>query len=206
MIFIAFLVFALISLFGQFFGWQATSFDINDPEAARAKYAEIGAIEGLEEQGRAWCSLTDQELRAIAKHTEMSNTVTTTTHTSSTGETTTTTVVEPAPNQEALVESAVRFTADSCRYNVWATFEKLQSITDEEEWAELLCHVGEDEAATIIRFMGMGISYTETTEAVTSNDGSSTETTVSEPAEPVDESETAMWVEALSTECEQDGG
>ena len=114
MIFIAFLVFALISLFGQFFGWQATSFDINDPEAARAKYAEIGAIEGLEEQGRAWCSLTDQELRAIAKHTEMSNTVTTTTHTSSTGETTTTTVVEPAPNQEALVESAVRFTADSC--------------------------------------------------------------------------------------------
>ena len=204
MIFIAFLIFALISLFGQALGWQAASLDINDPEAARAKYAEIGAIESMEEQRRAWCSLTDQELRAIAKHTEMSNIVTTTTHTSSMGQTTTTVVFEPAPNQEALVESAVRFTADSCRYNVWATFEKLQSITDEEEWAELLCHIGEEEAATIIRFLSPASSVES--EGSTKADGESTETTISRPLEPVGESELAEILETLSAECGRDGG
>lgn len=204
MIFIAFLIFALISLFGQLLGWSAASFDLNDPEAARAKYAEIGAIESLEEQGRAWCSLTDQELRAIARHTEMSNTVTTTTHTSSAGETTTTVVFEPAPNQEALVESAVRFTADSCRYNVWATFEKLQSITDEEEWAELLCHIGEEEAATIIRFLSPASSVES--ERSAKADGEATEITISRPGEPVGESELAAILETLSAECGRDGG
>lgn len=204
MIFIAFLIFALISLFGQLLGWSAASFDLNDPEAARAKYAEIGAIESLEEQGRAWCSLTDQELRAIARHTEMSNTVTTTTHTSSAGETRTTVVFEPAPNQEALVESAVRFTADSCRYNVWATFEKLQSITDEEEWAELLCHIGEEEAATIIRFLSPASSVES--ERSAKADGESTEITISRPGEPVGESELAAILETLSAECGWDGG
>ncbi len=94
-----FLIYAVFASIAQAFGWQAASFDLNDPEAARAKYEEIGAIESLEEQGRAWCSLTDRELRAIAKHTEMSNTITTTTHTSSMGETTASTVIEPAPNQ-----------------------------------------------------------------------------------------------------------
>lgn len=141
MFFIVFLLIAVVSLFSQTLGGQAASFDLNDPEAARAKYAEIGAIEGFSEQGQAWCSLTERELRAIARHTEMSNTVTTTIHTSSAGEVTTSTVFEPAPDQDELVESAVKYTTDSCRYNVWAKFEELQAVTDEETWTELLCHI-----------------------------------------------------------------
>ena len=199
MIFIAFLIFALVPLFGQLFGWQAASFDLNDPEAAKAKYADIGAIESLEEQGWAWCSLTDRELRAIAAHTEMSNTVTTTTHTSSAGETTATVVFEPAPNQEALVESAVRRINASCRYNAWANFEKLQTITDEEEWAELVCPLTAEEVAAMFLFISPASSVES--EKSTKADGESTETTISRPWEPVDESELAAMQETLSAEC-----
>lgn len=204
MVFIAFLIFALISLLGQLFVQQAASFDLNDPEEARAKYAEIGAIESSEEQGQAWCSLTDQEVRAIARHTQMSNIITTTTYTSSAGEVTTTTVVEPAPNQDELVESAVQFTADSCRYNVWATVEKLQAVTDEEALAELLCHIGPEEAAVIIRFLSPASSVES--ERSAKADGESTETTISRPREPVYESELAAMMEALSAECGKDSG
>ena len=200
MLFIVLLLIAVASLFGQTLGGQEASFDLNDPEAARAKYAELGSIEDFSEQGRAWCSLTERELRAIARHTKMSNIVTTTTHTSSAGEVTTSSVVEPAPNQAELVESAVKQTADSCRYDVWAKFEKLQAVTDEEEWAELLCHIGPEEAAAIIRFFAPASSVES--EKSTKANGESTETTVSRP-EPVDESEVAAGVEALSAECEQ---
>ena len=200
MLFIVFLLIAVVSLFGPPLGGQAASFDLNDPEAARAKYAEIGDIEGFSAQGRAWCSLTEQELRAIARHTEMSNIVKTTTHTSSEGEVTTSVVVEPAPNQDELVELAVKRTADSCRYNVWAKFEKLQAVTDEETWTELLCHIGPEEAAAIIRFLAP--AYNVEGESSTKANGESTETTVSRP-EPVDEGEVASGMEALSAECKQ---
>ena len=134
----------------------------------------------------------------------MSNIVTTTTHTSSAGEVTTSTVVKPAPNQDELVEEAVKQTSDSCRYNVWANFEKLQTVTDEEGWAELLCQLTREEAATLIRFLSGG--YTEVIEVATSSDGSSIETTVSTPPERVDESEVAAGLEALSAECGWEGG
>ena len=199
MVLIVLLLIVVVSLFGQTLGGQAASFDLNDPEAARAKYAELGAVEGFSEQGRAWCSLTEPELRAIAMHTEMSNIVTTTTHTSSAGEVTTSVVVEPAPDQDELVESAVQFTADSCRYNVWATVEKLQAVTDEESWAELLCHIGPEEAAAIIRFLSPASSVES--EASTKANGESTETTISRPLEPVDESELAAIIEELSAQC-----
>ena len=199
MVFIVLLLIAVVSLFSQTLGGQAASFDLNDPEAARAKYAELGAIEGFSEQGRAWCSLTEPELQAIAMHTEMSNIVTTTTNTSSAGEVTTSVVVEPAPNQDELVESAVKHTADSCRYNVWDNVEKLQTVTDEEGWAELLCQLSPEEAEMLIRFLGGG--YTEVIEVATSSDGSSTESKVSRPRERVDEGEVAAGLEALSAEC-----
>ena len=205
MLFIAFLIFPFIALLAQVFGWQADSFDLNDPEAARAKYAEITAIESFSEQGRAWCSLTEREVRAIARHTEMSNIVTITTHTSSAGEVTTNAIVEPAPNQDELVEGAVKQTSDSCRYNVWANFEKLQTVTDEEGWAELLCQLTREEAATLIRFLSVG-GYTEVIEVATSSDGSSTETKVSRPPERVDESDVAAGLEELSAECGREGG
>jgi len=181
------------------------SFDLSDPETARAKYAEITAIESFSEQGRAWCSLTEREVRAIAGHTEMSNIVTTTTHTGSAGEVTTSTVVEPAPNQDELVERAVKQTSDSCRYNVWANIEKLQTVTDEEGWAELLCQLAREEAATLIRFLSVG-GYTEVIEVATSSDGSSTETKVSRPPDRVDESDVAAGLEELSAECGWEGG
>lgn len=205
MLLIAFLLIPFIALLAQVFGWQADSFDLNDPEAARAKYAEITAIESFSEQGRAWCSLTEREVRAIARHTEMSNIVTTTTHTSSAGEVTTNAIVEPAPNQDELVEGAVKQTSDSCRYNVWANFEKLQTVTDEEGWAELLCQLTREEAATLIRFLSVG-GYTEVIEVATSSDGSSTETKVSRPPERVDESDVAAGLEELSAECGWEGG
>ena len=204
MLFIAFLIFPFIALLAQVFGWQADSFDLSDPEAARAKYAEITAIESFSEQGQAWCSLTDRELRAIARHSEISNIVTTTTHTSSAGEVTTNTIVEPAANQDELVEQAVKWTADSCRYNVWANMEKLQAITDDEGWVELLCRLTPEEAETLFRFLSGG--YTEVIEVATSSDGSSTETAVSRPPEQGDESEMASAMEALSAECGWDGG
>ena len=204
MIFIAFLIFALISLFGQLFGWQSPSFDLNDPEAARAKYAEIGEIESLKEQGLAWCSLTDRELQAIARHTEMSNIITTTTHTSSTGETTTTVVIEPAPSQEELVESAVRRINDSCRHNAWANFEKLQTITDDEEWEELVCQLTVEEVAAMFLFISPASSVEG--EKSTKADGESTEITISRPEEPVDESELAAMMETLSAECGRGSG
>lgn len=203
MVFIAFLVFALISLFGQLFGWQAASFNLNDPEAARAKYAEITAVEGFSEQRQVWCSLTDREVRAIARHTEMSNVVTTTTHTSSAGEVTTS-VVEPAPNQDKLVESAVRRTSDSCRYDAWTNFEKLQTIEGEEALRELLCQLSPEEVAALVQFWSIG--FTEVIEVSTSQDGSSTEVKVSRLEESVDEGEAAAWIKELSSVCAEDGG
>ncbi|MYC36313.1 MAG: hypothetical protein F4X66_05295 [Chloroflexi bacterium] len=205
MLLIAFLLIPFIALLAQVFGWQADSFDLNDPEAARAKYADITAIESFSEQGRAWCSLTEREVRAIARHTEMSNIVTTTTHTSSAGEVSTNAIVEPAPNQDELVEGAVKQTSDSCRYNVWANIEKLQTVTDEEGWAELLCQLTREEATTLIRFLSVG-GYTEVIEVATSSDGSSTETKVSRPPERVDESDVAAGLEELSAECGWEGG
>ena len=201
MLFIAFLIFPFIALLAQVFGWQADSFDLSDPEADRAKYAEITAIESFSEQGQAWCSLTDRELRAIARHTEISNIVTTTTHTSSAGEVTTNTIVEPADNQDKLVEQAVKWTADSCRYNVWANMENSKPL---QGWVELLCQLTPEEAETLFQFLSGG--YTEVIEVATSSDGSSTETAVSRPPEQGDESEMAAAMETLSAECGWDVG
>ena len=202
--FVIFLLLSAIFAIVQALGWQSASFDIDDPEAARAKYAEITAIEDFSEQGQAWCSLTERELRAIARHTEMSNIVTTTIHTSSAGEATTTVVVEPAPNQDELVESAVRWASDSCLYNAWTNFEKLQTIEGESSLRELLCQLSPEEAAVLVRFGSVGL--TEVIEGATSQDGSSTEVRISRPEESVDEGEAAAWMEELSSVCAEDGG
>lgn len=204
MLVVFFLLWAFLLPFGEGFGGQDASFDLSDPEAARARYAEITAIEGFSEQGRAWCSLTEAEVRAIARHTEISNIITTTTHTSSSGEVTSSAVIEPAPNQDELVEREVEYLADSCRYNVWATLEKLQTISDQGELAELMCQITEEEAATLLRFLSGG--YTEVIEVATSSDGSSTETKISSPPEQDDENGMTAWMEALSAGCGKDGG
>ena len=203
MLFVAFLIFSFIALLAQVFGWQADSFDLNDPEAARAKYSEITAIGSFSEQGRAWCSLTEREVRAIARHTEMSNIVTTTTHTSSAGEVTSNAIVEPAPNQDELVESAVRHINDSCRYNAWANLDKFLAATGEETVEELWCYLSPEEAAVI--FLNLYPAYREVGEASTKANGESTETTISRP-EPVDEGELAEAMEILAAECGWGGG
>ncbi len=199
---IVFLLFAIATFISQALEWQAASFDLNDPEAARAKYAEITDSESFSEHGSAWCALTEPELRAIARHTEMSNIVTTTTHTSSAGEVTTSAVFEPAPNQDELVEWSVKHVAESCRYNVWASVEKLQTIQSEEALNELLCELSPEGVTTLLRFLSVGFS--EEAEKSTNSDGSSTETTISRPAEP-DESEVTAGMEMLSAECGWDG-
>ena len=200
-----FLLYAVICSIIPMLGWQAASFDLNDPEAARAKYAEISAIEDLEESGRAWCGLSGRELRGIARHTEMSNTITTTTHTSSTGEMTTNTVIESAPNQDELVELAVKQIADSCRHNVWANAKKLLWAADDEERAEMLCQLTLEEATMLFRFFTTSTHSIDTKISI-SGSGESTETTVSGPSKPIDEREWAAMTEELSAQCGRDGG
>ena len=204
MIFIVFLIVAVISLFGQVLGWQAPSFDLDDPEAVRAKYAELGEIDGWAALGRAWCALTPGEARAIAKHTEMSNIITTTIHISSAGERTEDTVIEPAPNQDELVELAVQHFTEECRYNLWGNLERLEDAADDAERAEVWCSMTPKEAATLIRsFTNLS---TSTTEEITSDTGEYSATTISRPPEPFDESGVDDFMEGLSAECGWDGG
>ena len=200
MIIIALLLFAVLSLLGRSPQWQPASFDLDDMEAARAKYAEIVAIEGIAAQGRAWCALAPAEVRAIAKHTEMSNTVITTVRASG-GETTTSIVIEPAPNQDELVELAVNRIADSCRYRVWDIVERL-SAADVAAQAEMLCAMTPGEAETVFRFMFPARSATLVSEVAGDDGAESTKTTTDYPPEYANEAEIAAGVAAMAGGCE----
>ena len=201
MLIIAFLLLAVLSLLGRSPQWQPASFDLNDPEAARAKYAEIVAIEGIAAQGRAWCALGPAEVRAIARHTAMSNTVITTVHNGSGGETTTSIVIEPAPNQEELVELAVNQIADSCRYRVWGIVERL-SAADVAAQAEMLCAMTPGEAETVFRFMFPARSATLVSEVAGDDGAESTRTTTDYPPEYANGAEIAAGLAAMAGGCE----
>ena len=197
---IAFLLLAILSLLGRSPQWQPASFDLDDPEAARARYAEIVAIEGIAAQGRAWCALSPAEVRAMARHTAMSNTVITTVRTSG-GETTTSIVIEPAPNQDELVELAVNQIADSCRYQVWDIVERLYAA-DAAAQAEMLCAMTPGEAETVFRFMFPAGSATLVSEVTTDDAAESTRTTTSYPPEYANEAEIAAGLAAMAGGCE----
>ena len=201
MVIIAFLLLAILSLLGRSPQWQPESFDLDDPDAARARYAEIVAIEGIAAQGRAWCALAPAEVRAMARHTRMSNTVITTVRTGSGGETATSIVIEPAPNQDELVELAVNQIADSCRYRVWDIVERLYAA-DVAAQAEMLCAMTPGEAETVFRFILPSNSATLVSE-VTGDDGAeSTRTTTEYPPEYLNEAEIAAGVAAMAGGCE----
>lgn len=196
------LLLAILSLLGRSPQWQPASFDLDDPEAARARYAEIVAIEGIAAQGQAWCALAPAEVRAIAKHTEMSNTITTTVHTGGGGETTTSVVIEPAPNQAELVTLAAKHIAASCRYQVWDIVERLYAA-DAAAQAEMLCAMTPGEAATVFRFMFPAGSATLVSEVAGDDAAASTRTTTNYPPEYANEAEIAAGVAAMAGECER---
>jgi hypothetical protein len=59
-----------------------------------------------------------------------------------------------------------------------APWEKLQAVTDEEEWTELLCGLTPEETEALFRFLGGG--FAEEGEKSTNSDGSSTEVKIKE--------------------------
>lgn len=197
-----FLILAALSLLTRTPQPQPASFDLNDPQAARAKYAELAAIDGYTARGQAWCALTPAEIRAIAQHTDMSNTITTTIHITSAGETTTSVIVQPAPNQDELVERAVQSIADSCRLNLWDNVENLSNAADDAARAEIFCAMPPQEAEMFIRF-SMDITTT-ISEKIIRDTGESVETTISNPPEPPDEAQIAAAIAAFSAQCEPD--
>ena len=196
---IALLLLAILSLLGRSPQWPPASFDLDDPEAARARYAEIVAIEDIAAQGRAWCALSPAEVRAMARHTAMSNIITTTIHSSGDGETITSVVIEPAPNQDELVAYWAGRVADDCRYNVWGNLEQLYAAADDAARVEALCSLGADEAAMLLRLLSEG-SISESTMDV-SDTGESIEIIIERPPEPADETAIADAVASLSTQC-----
>ena len=197
-----FLILAALSLLTRIPQPQPASFDLNDPQAARAKYAELAAIDGYTAQGQAWCALTPPEIRAIAQHTDMSNTITTTIHITSAGETTTSVIVQPAPNHDELVERAVQSIADSCRLNLWDNVESLSNAADDAERAEVFCAMPPQKAEMFIRF-SMDIT-TSISKKIIRDTGESTETIVSNPPEPPDEAQIAAAIAAFSAQCGPD--
>lgn len=199
---VIFLILAALSLLTRTTQPQPASFDLNDPQAARAKYAELAAIDGYTAQGQAWCALTSAEIRAIAQHTDMSNTITTTIHITSAGETTTSVIVQPAPNQDELVERAVQSTADSCRLNLWDNVESLSNAADDAARAEIFCAMPPQKAEMFIRF-SMDITTT-ISEKIIRDTGESVETTISNPPEPPDEAKIAAAIAAFSAQCGPD--
>lgn len=196
------LIFAALSLLTRTPQPQPASFDLNDPQAARAKYAELAAIDGYTAQGQAWCALTPPEIRAIAQHTRMPNIITTTIQITSAGEKTETTVIQPAPNQAQLVETAVQSTADSCRLNLWNNVESLSNAADNAARAEVFCAMPPQEAEMFIRF-SMDIT-TSISKKIIRDTGESVETTISNPPEPPDEAKIAAAIAAFSAQCGPD--
>ena len=199
MILLILLLSAVVTLLGPGFGRQAASFDLDDPEAARGKYAELGAIDGWVAQGRAWCALSSAEVRAMARHTAMSNIVTTTIHVSSGGETTTSVVIEPAANRGELVGYWEKRVADECRYNVWANMERLSAAADDAERAEALCAPGPDGTAMLLRFLSE--VYLGESSKIARDTGESTEIIIERPPEPADETAIADAIESWSAQC-----
>ena len=199
MVIIALLLLAILSLLGRSPQWQPASFDLDDPDAARTRYAEIVAIEGIAAQGRAWCALSPAEVRAMARHTAMSNIITTTIRISGDGETTTSVVIEPAPNQDELVEYWAGRVADECRYKVWGNLERLDAAADDAARAEVFCSLGADAAARLLRFLSE--AYLSESSKVTRESGESEEIIIERPPEPADEAAIADAIASASTQC-----
>ena len=199
MLLLILLLSAIAALLGSGFGRLPASFDLNDPEAARAKYAELAAVDGWAAQGRAWCALSPAEVRAIAKHTAMSNIITTTIRISGDGETTTSVLIEPAPNQDELVAHRANRIADECRYKVWDNLERLAAAADDAGRAEVLCSAGADEAARLLRFLSE--AYLSESSKVTRESGESEEIIIERPPAPADEAAIADAIASASTQC-----
>ena len=199
MLLLILLLSVIAALLGPGFGRPPPSFDLDDPEAARAKYAELAAIDGWAAQGRAWCALAPAEVRAMAKHTAMSNIITTTIRVSGDGETTTSVVIEPAPDQDELVEYWAGRVADECRYQVWDNLERLDAAADDAARAEVLCSLGADAAARLLRFLSE--AYLSESSKVTRESGESEEIIIERPPAPADEAAIADAIASASTQC-----
>ena len=196
---IVFLIFAVLSLLGWSPQWQAAAFDLDDREAARAKYAEIVGVEGVAAQGQAWCALSSAEVRAMARHTEMSNIITFTIHIIRDGKRIDSYTIKPAPNQDELVEYWVRRVGDGCRYNAWGNLERLNAAADDAERLEVLCSLDPDEAAILLRFK-RDVFIIESSKGVAST-GESADSTINRPPVPASETAIADAVESWSAQC-----
>ena len=197
------LLLAILSLLGRSPQWPPASFDLDDIEAAieaaRAKYAEIVAIEGIAAQGRAWCALSPAEVRAMARHTEMSNIITFTIHITRDGQRIDIYTIKPAPNQDELVEYRVKRVADGCRYNVWDNLERLDAAADDAARTEVLCSLNTDAATTLLRFLNE-VSTSESSKEV-ADTGESSESIIYRPPEPANETAISDAIASLSTQC-----
>ena len=202
MLFITIFVALVFPLIIPAAGWPpAASFDLNDPAAARAKAGQLYAIEDLGEQGRAWCALSPPELRAIARHSSMSNTITTTTRTNRQGAIHAESVaVEPAPNQDELIDAAVQFVTDSCRYEIWAVTQAMQAADDETEMLEILCRLPRQGRSIYLQnfLLTAARSHSDT---ATGADGETITTTIDYPPEPVDAAGLAEMLDGLAAAC-----
>ena len=201
MLFITIFVSLVFPLIIPAAGWQTASFDLNDPAAAQAKAGQLFAIADLGEQGRAWCALSPPELRAIARHSSMSNTITTTTRTNRQGAIHAESVaVEPAPNQAELIDAAVQFITDSCRYDVWSVTQAMQAAADESATMDILCRLPRQGRSIYLQtfLLPAARSHSDTTTAA---NGETITTTIDYPPEPVDQAGLAEMLDGLAAAC-----
>lgn len=204
MLFITIFVALVVPLIIPAAGWQPASFDLNDPSAARAKVGQLYAIEDLGEQGRAWCALSPPELRAIARHSSMSNTITTTTRTDRHGETLAESViVEPAPNQAELIAAAVQLVTDSCRYDAWSVAQAMQAVADESAAVEILCRRPRESQSSYLQAFLLSAASTYHTTTTTA-DGTTITTTTDYPPEPVAQAGLAEMLDGIAAACPAD--
>lgn len=200
MLFITIFVALVVPLIIPAAGWQTASFDLSDPAAARARVGQLYAIEDLGEQGRAWCALSPPELRAIARHSSMSNTITTTTRTDRHGAIHAESVaVEPAPNQAELIAAAVQFITDSCRYDVWSVAQATQSAADETAMLEILCRLPRQGRSIYLQNFLLTIARSHS--HTTATNGETITTTINYPPEPVDQAGLAEMLDGIAAAC-----
>lgn len=201
MLFITIFVALVFPLIIPAAGWQTASFDLSDPAAARARAGQLHAIADLGEQGRAWCALSPPELRAIARHSSMSNTITTTTRADRRGESLAESViVEPAPNQAELIAAAVQFVTDSCRYEVWSVAQAAQSAADETAMLEILCRLPRQGRAIYLQTFLLPAAVS-TSHTATGADGETITTTTDYPPEPVDQAGLTATLDGIAAAC-----
>lgn len=200
MLFITIFVALVFPLIIPAAGWQTASFDLHDPAAARAKAGQLYAIEDLGEQGRAWCALSPPELRAIARHSSMSNTITTTTRSDRQGAIhAESVIVEPAPNQAELIAAAVQFVTDSCRYEIWAVTQAMQAAADETEMLEILCRLPLQGRSIYLQSLLRTAARSHSHNSAAN--GETITTTIDYPPEPVDAAGLAEMLDGVGAAC-----